>query len=84
MKYLLLAVVCVIGLAGCGSDTKTYETIENNITVEEPYQIPEGLAVIIDGSDDAVVTVDQDTIIIDCGAGGCGDVTIGSEVPETN
>ena len=68
-------------VVGCGSTNKTYETVENNITVDEPYTVPDGLAVIIDGSNGATVNLEQDTIIIDCG-GTCGDITIGNQVEQ--
>ena len=79
MKTTILSLVAILALNGCGSDTKTYETIENNITVDEPYEIPGGTALIIDGSDGAVVTQENQTITIDCG-GSCGDITIGLPV----
>jgi len=77
MKSVLL--IASLLLIGCGSTTQSYDITEHNITVDEPYEIPGGLAIIVDNSDEAVVTVDATTITIDCG-GSCGDISIGSEV----
>ena len=80
MKYILLAIIAMM-LVGCGSSTKTYDVVENNITIDEPYEIPGGTAIIIDGSDEATVTQENQTITIDCG-GSCGDITIGLPITD--
>ena len=77
MKSVLL--IASVLLVGCGSGSKTYDVVENNITVDEPYEIPGGTAIIIDGSDKATVVQENQTITIDCG-GTCGNITIGAEV----
>ena len=77
MKRMIILSVLVFGLVGCGSDTTTYvETpIEN---LEEPALIPQGDAIIVDGGES--VTVTSSSITISCGDGGCGDVTVATEI----
>ena len=81
MKKIIGLMALAIILVGCGSSTKTYETVENNITVDEPYEVPGGTAIIIDSSNDATVTQENQTITIDCG-GTCGDITVGLPVDQ--
>lgn len=80
MKYLVLAIMAML-LVGCGSD-KTYNTYETNATVEEPYPVPDGMAIIVDDTTDSEVytNLENTEITIDCG-GTCGDITIGVPVP---
>ena len=74
---MIVLSVLVFGLVGCGSDTTTYvETPVENL--EEPGIIPKGDAIIVDGGQS--VTVTSSSIIVDCGAGGCGDVTVATEI----
>lgn len=78
MKIIFL-IATAFAIVGCGSSSKTYDVVENNITIDEPYPIPGGAAVIVDGSTDTTVTQDNQQIVIDCG-GSCGDITIGIPV----
>ncbi len=77
MKKMIILSALAFALIGCGSDTTTYvETpIEN---LEEPSMIPAGDAIIVDGGES--VTVTSSSIIVDCGAGGCGDVSVATEI----
>lgn len=70
-------------LSACGSSNKTYETIENNISIDEPYEVPGGTSIIVDGATDSMITsnIENNQYIIDCG-GSCGDITIGIPVDE--
>ncbi len=77
MKKMIVLSVLVFGLVGCGSDTTTYvETPVENL--EEPGMIPAGDAIIVDGGES--VTVTSSSIVVDCGDGGCGDVSVGTEI----
>ena len=77
MKKVLMLSVVAFMMVGCGSDTTTYvETPVDNL--EEPGIIPKGDAIIVDGGES--VTVTSSSIIVDCGDGGCGDVTVGTEI----
>ncbi len=82
MKKTILfsAIVAAALLTGCGSDggTTYIETPVENL--EEPSVIPEGDAIIVDGGES--VTVTSSSIIVDCGAGGCGDVTVATEITD--
>lgn len=77
MKYLVL-VLMALGLTACGSGSKTYSTYEENITIEEPYVVPDGMAIIVDHTEGSSVGIDYDNnqYVIDCG-GVCGDISIG-------
>jgi len=78
LGMILVALATLLIATGCNS-SKTYTTTENNVTVDEPYEVPDGLAIIVDSSDNATIMVDEDIITIDCGSGGCGDINIGVE-----
>lgn len=64
-------------LIGCGSGSKTYNTLEENVTVEEVYEVPSGTSIIVDSSSGTTITQDNQVITIDCSAGSCGDISIG-------
>ena len=76
-KLILVALATLLIATGCNG-SKTYTTTENNVTVDEPYEVPDGLAIIVDSSDNATIMVEETTITIDCG-GVCGDINIGLE-----
>ena len=75
--WLVSALTLGFLFTGCGSSDKTYTTIESNIT--EPYDVPGGTAIIVDGSEGATVSQENQTITIDCG-GTCGNITVGVPV----
>lgn len=91
MKHLHLGMLATalstLLLAGCGSSgtSSTYET--QPATPEVP--VTDGNVIIVSPSDGSTAglsytEVGDGSIIIDCGAGGCGGVVVGSEVTETN
>ena len=83
MKHTILAVATIF-LVGCGGGTtKTYQTetiVENNVS--EPVPVPEGDAIIVEGGGDVIVT--DDSVTIECGEGGCGDVYVGNEIDNSD
>ena len=62
-------------MLGCGSNTTTYEKEKVG---EDLQEIPNDGAIIVEGGES--ITVTSSAIIVDCGEGGCGDVSIGTEV----
>ena len=72
MKYILMIAMTLL-VVGCGTNTKTIET-QVDVPIEVP--VPNNGAIAIGGNDNTVVTRTNEGVYIDCGDGGCGDVTL--------
>ena len=83
MKKTILASIMIVGLVGCGGgSTNTYVTEVVDTNTSEPVKVPEGNVVVVEGGGDIIVT--DDSVTIECGAGGCGDISIGNEIDNSN
>ena len=78
MKNTILA-IAVLGIVGCGSGggSKPYVTEAVETNTSEPTKVPGGSVVVVEGGGDIIVT--DDSVTIECGSGGCGDISIGNE-----
>ena len=82
MKKIILAsaIAAAFVFTGCGSSGTTYVASE---PIEEEIPVPgDNIMIAADGNSTANYTYTRvgDEINVDCGDGGCGDVTIGSAV----
>ena len=77
----IVILLMLLLFVGCGSDNNSKKYIATPINTTENTNV-NGDAVIVDtsGNVDVNVTKTENYINIDCGEGGCGDISIGTEV----
>ena len=82
--FTALAVAAVLALNGCGSSSKTVYQEEAIAEPETP--ITDGNVLIVSGNEGNTGISYQDlgdgNLLIDCGDGGCGDISVGTELTE--
>ena len=73
LGMIATALATLIIVTGCGTNTKVIET-----PIDEPVEmpVPNNGSIAVGGNDNTVVTRTNSGVYIDCGDGGCGDVSL--------
>jgi len=82
----LIGIIFVFVFIGCGESTGKQYVVKETVNVDKTTTVS-GDAVIVEsgGNADMNITKNENgTINIDCGEGGCGDITIGTETNNDN
>ncbi len=85
MKITVL-VLLVFVFIGCGESTGKQYVVKEPVNVDKTTTVS-GDAIIVESGDNTDMNVTKNengTINIDCGEGGCGDITIGTETTDSN
>ena len=82
---LMSAIVAAAMLSGCGSSTTNKTYVEE---APAPPEIPlvDGQVLVVSGNEGdtgiSYTNLGDGSLLIDCGDGGCGDITVASEIIE--